>query len=113
MKQRMMFVLTGITALILIGCSHAGMRGSVAMKTGENEGHVCLGDKEVKVGERVNVFKNECNRGGGGKVGANERCRKVKVGEGTVNQVLNEHYSVVQFDSGVPFEEGTVIEKQK
>jgi hypothetical protein len=59
----------------------------------------------------VNVFRNECVSKGG-KVGANDRCRKVKSGEGSVLEVLNEHYSVVKFDSGVAFAEGTVIEKQ-
>lgn len=95
--------------LSFAGCAHSTMRGSVAMKDGD-EAHVCLGDKEVKAGDRVALFQNQCTRGGG-KVGAADPCHKVKVGGGEVIRTLNEHYSIVKVDSGVPFQEGTVVEK--
>lgn len=80
------------------------------MKGDDNEAHVCLGDKEVKAGDRVTLFRNQCNRSGG-KVAASDACHRVKVGGGEVTRTLNEHYSVVKVDPGVAFEEGTIVEK--
>ena len=95
----------------LAGCAHSTMRGSVAMKGDDNEAHVCLGENEVKAGDRVALFKNQCARGGG-KVGALDACHKVKIGEGKVIRTLNEHYSIVKVDPGVDFQEGTIVEKE-
>lgn len=58
-----------IAVFSLVGCAHGLMRGSVAMKTSDTEAHVCLGDKEVKVGDRVNAFTNYCPSKGGGRAG--------------------------------------------
>ena len=96
-------------AVALSGCAHGLMRGSVAMKTSESEAHVCLGQGEVKAGDRVELFKNVCVRGGS--KGGGGSCEKRTLGKGTVQEVLNSHYSVVKFDSGVQFEEGTFVEK--
>ena len=86
------------------------MRGTVAMKVDPDEAHVCLGKDEVKVGDRVALFTQQCEpslkeKGGGGK------CKKIKVGEGRVTELLNEHYSVIKTEPGVQFQEGTVVEK--
>lgn len=105
------YLIPVVGLILLNGCAHSIMRGTVAMKDDDREAHVCLGDKEVKVGDRVALFRNQCARGGG-KVGAADPCHKVKIGEGEVIQTLNEHYSIVRVDSGVPFEEGTIIEKE-
>lgn len=113
MGFKAVLVLT-VASATLAGCAHGIMRGSVAMKTSENEAHVCLGNGEVKPGDRVQVFRNVCP-GKGPNIRASSSgafCRKEGIGLGTVAQVLNEHYSVVKFDPGVPFEEGTLIEKQ-
>lgn len=104
MRTKLFFIMTSL-CLLLSGCAHHLMRGSVAMKTGDSEAHVCMGKGEVKVGDRVAVFKNNCRPKTAGS------CEKVRTGEGTVTQVLNEHYSVVTFDPGVPFDEGTFVEK--
>jgi hypothetical protein len=102
-----------ISASTLVGCSHGMMRGSVAMKTGENEAHVCLGDKEVKVGDRLSAYVNHCTGKVGGPVtGGAQSCEKKLIGEGTVTELLNQHYSVVKFDEGVKFAEGTLVEKK-
>lgn len=101
--------------LMLMGCSHGTMRGTVAMKISDREAHVCMGDKEVGPGDKVALFKNECVspkeavRLSGPSSGG---CRRVKLGEGQVIQVLNEHYSVIEVNPGVAFEEGTVVEKE-
>ena len=89
------------------------MRGSVAMKMNDREAHVCMGEKEVKAGDKVSLFKNVCEQKSNRRVGGELLdCKKVKVGEGEVTQVLNEHYSSIRVDQGVSFEEGTIVEKQ-
>lgn len=96
------------------------------MKVDDDEAHVCMGDKEVKAGDRVVLFKNVCYRGGRRVAEVYQRlrapvsppsassayCEKVRVGEGTVTRTFNEHYSLVKVDPGVPFEEGTIVEKE-
>lgn len=108
--MKIKFVLILLVATALTGCAHSTMRGSVAMKVNAEEAHVCMGEKEVKVGDRVALFKNQCSRSGG-KVGSADPCHKVKIGEGSVERVLNEHYSVVKVNPGVQFEEGAIVEK--
>ena len=104
----LLFVLV-LSGVGLVGCAHTAMRGSVAMKGDNQEAHVCLGDNEVKVGDRVSLYKNQCN-GRGGKAG-DIVCQKIPLGGGEVTRLLNRHYSVVKVDPGVLFEEGTVVEK--
>ncbi len=104
-------------SLLATGCaSHSTMRGSVAMKISDSEAHVCLGEGEVKAGDKVTAFYNDCqNReaGGSDKAGAyGIPCVKTKLGSGIVTKVLNSHYSVVEFDKGVKFTEGTFVEKR-
>jgi hypothetical protein len=111
-------VLALIFVIVLItSCAshqHSIMRGSVAMKTGDDTAHVCLGDNEVKAGDRVVAFKNVCKNN---KMDETTRshlsvsCKKEKIGEGSVVKILNEHYSEIKFDAGVPFTEGTIVEK--
>lgn len=113
MFLRKVFIPMSALALVLAGCSHGLMRGSVAMKVSDTEAHVCLDDTEAKVGDRVTLFKSRCSGGGGGKSGGQGRsCEKVQLGQGTVTEILNHHYSLVKFDAGVAFEEGTFVEKR-
>lgn len=92
-----------LAAVALNGCAHGLMRGSVAMKISDQEAHVCMGDDQVKAGDKVALFKNVCRKGG--------ECQKVRLGEGEVTRTLNNHYSVVKIQPGVTFEEGTIVEK--
>jgi hypothetical protein len=119
MKRNTLMYAASFGALVitsgLMGCAHsAHTRGSVALKHGAQEADICLGKGEVKVGDKVALFKNECKpRNRGGKEGGeSSSCTKVKLGEGRVSQVLDEHYSTIQVDSGVSFAEGTIVEKQ-
>jgi hypothetical protein len=77
------------------------------------EADVCLGKDEVKPGDKVALFKNECkSRTGSNKEGGeSSSCTKLKLGEGRVSQVLDEHYSTIQVDFGVSIAEGTIVEK--
>lgn len=111
--MKFLFVVFLFFGFNLLGCSHAAMRGSVAMKISDQEAHVCLGEKEVAAGDKVDLFKNICEpKRGGAYGGAISVCKKVKIGSGEVVKILNEHYSLVRVAQGVQFEEGTIVEKQ-
>ena len=112
---RKLFLPLSLAALILTGCAHGLMRGSVAMKVSDTEAHVCMDSSEAKVGDRVTLFKNACTSAKGGLrsgLGDSRSCEKVQLGQGTVTEILNQHYSVVKFDPGVSFEEGSFVEKR-
>lgn len=97
-------------AAVTTGCAsgHAAMRGAVVMKIDPTTAHVCLGNGEVAVNDRVRLYKNVCEPVAGGR---SSRCKKEALAEGTVTQVLDEHYSVVTFPGGTTFEEGNTVEK--
>src|SRR5689334_10544955 len=108
MKVKSCLVLAA-TIVALSGCAHSVMRGTVAMKTSDSEAHVCMGKGEVNASDRVTLFRNVCAAGSPRR---RVLCEKREIGKGTVQGVLNEHYSVVKFDPGVEFEEGTFVEKR-
>jgi hypothetical protein len=96
-----------LLSLIPLGCAHQMMRGSVVMKVDEDEAHVCLGENEVKPGDKVTLYKSVCEGAGKGR-----RCSKVKVGEGEILELVNEHYSLARFPNNVEFAEGYIVEKR-
>ena len=110
MKKLQMIVsaVMGLCLVVLTGCSHYTMRGTVAMKLNDNEAHVCMDDNEVKPGDRITLYRNACTRASRDSA---PFCKKVELGKGTVTRNLNEHYSLVKFDNGVKFEEGSFVEK--
>lgn len=116
MKNTIKLTILVVLAFSFAGCaSHSMMRGSVAMKIAPNKAHVCLGNGEVKVGDKVDVYKNVCPDVGvsAGHQIPHRTCTKEKVGNGTVTELLNEHYSEVTFDDGVKFNEGSIVELSK
>lgn len=106
-------MMTGLSFLALAGCATGGVnRGHVVMKTSDEVAHVALAANEVKVGDHVELYHNECTGGGGGKNGLGPRsCKKVETGHGEVTEVLNEDYVAVKFPQGTKFAEGDTIEK--
>ena len=94
------------------GCAaHASMRGSVVMKVSETEAHVCMGKGEVKQGALVHLYHNVCKTPPTSAVPAIvDSCRREAGGDGSVEKVLNDHYSVVRFQSGTLFQEGDTVE---
>lgn len=108
MKLRAFALSCFLVAAATTGCAagHATMRGSVVMKIDPTTAHVCLGNGEVAVNDRVRLYKNICEPSGRRSV-----CKKEPVAEGTVTQLLDEHYSVVSFPAGTTFEEGNTVEK--
>ncbi len=110
MKKLDTLVLLAV-ALGIVGCSHSSMRGTVAMKVSDREGHVCLGDGEVKPGTPVAFYESVCKERGASRLEYSSLiCKKVKVGEGEITQTLNEHYSVVRADPGVLLRENLIVE---
>lgn len=96
---------------LLFGCAHSAMRGSVAMKATDEEVHVCMGEGEVKAGDRVAFLLSRCPRGGPKEIRKRVCDKLFKLGEGEVIRVLNEHYSIVRPNPGFKVEEGMVVEK--
>lgn len=112
----------GIICIFIIGstalssCAHTMMRGSVAMKVSDQEGYVCLGENEVKQGDKVALFRSDCTPVGTSNRAASPygpACKKIKVGEGEITQLLNEHYSVVKTSPSVALQEGLIVEVLK
>ena len=99
-----------LAAGITTGCAggHATMRGSVVMKIDPTKAHVCLGTGEVAVNDHVRLYRNVCKQSAGGRATV---CTKETIADGTVTELLDEHYSVVTFPAGTTFEEGNTIEK--
>lgn len=106
-----------ITPILVLGCAQASAkappnRAAVVMKLGPTEAHVCMGQGEVRPGDRVTLVENDCSRPTPGSKGA-AACRRRKTGEATVIRALSEHYSVIEVDPGSTFREGTIVEKQR
>ena len=97
-------------AFVLVGCAHSAMRGTVAMKIDDQIGHICMGDNEVKAGDKVALFVNRC-RSRGNRDQDVDICEKVKIGGGEIVRTLNQHYSVLKAAPGVLLEEGVIVEK--
>ncbi len=109
-------ILTTITlTLLLSSCAHNFMRGTVAMKTGERTAHVCLGDNDVKVGDKLDFYSNYCS--GASSTDREDgdfiECKMKILGTGSVTKLLNSHYSEVKTDGRFKISEGTLVQKQK
>lgn len=106
--MKVLVSLSAFALLAVTGCAHTMMRGSVVMKHNEKEAHICMGDGEVKVGDTLSVFKSECTS-----VGKTLTCKKVRLGDGKVTELVNEHYSVMEYTGTAPLQEGFIVEKNK
>jgi hypothetical protein len=98
------------------GCAgHRLMRGSVVMKVGDTDAHVCLLSGEAKVGDRVQLFRHSCRQSSTSDAVAGQPrkrtvCRRETVAVGEVSQRIDEHYAVVSFPAGTQFQEGNTVE---
>lgn len=98
--------------LIITSCaSHRFMRGTVAMKTDDNTAHICLGNNDVKVGDKVRFYNNVCKAVGGKEADAYSDCEMKEIGTGNVTKLLNSHYSEVKTNGNFKFKEGTLVQK--
>jgi len=87
------------------------MRGTVAMKVSDREAHVCMNKDDVKVGDRLTAYFSDCQNKNYNDVYGSP-CVKTELGGATVKKILNDHYSLVEFDNDVKFSEGTFVEKK-
>lgn len=111
-----------VAVVSLTGCAHFIMRGSVVAKESDVEAQVCLGNNEVKPGDRVALFKTVCRDATSSiartglqrfrEASAPFACSKERIGGGTVIRALDEHMSIVKVDAGVQFKEGMIVEKE-
>jgi hypothetical protein len=98
--------------LLLSGCAQMNAGGAVAMKVSAETAHVSLGAEEVSEGDAVTLYRNQCERSprASSKTALSKlNCTRIRIGEGTVTEVLNENYSVVAVSPGTSFEEGDEV----
>lgn len=108
----------GSCAYVLSQGQHAFMRGTVVRKLDEHRAQVCLGDGEVRVGDRIVLFENDCRMPtparressifpGADALGG---CERIELGSGVIERLLNQHYSVARFPDGVAVRVGATVD---
>ena len=107
-----------VATLVITGCAHmdsSHQRGSIVVLDSDKEGHACLGGREVSVGDRLKFFRTECVQdltGEGVKAARVKKvCKKILVGNGSVQEVTDEHFSVVKLEGEGKLERGFIVEK--
>jgi len=94
-----------LPSLFFVGCAHSLTHGTIAMKVSDSVAHVSI--HGVKPGDTLVLYRNDCTGGGRGNV---RTCQRERLSEGRVSNILNEHYSEVQFPAGTKFSEGDFVE---
>ena len=97
MKITRSFVAIGIC--LLAACAAATPRGVVVMRISVDEAHVCIRREDVKVGQKVDLYRNVCKRSPAKPVLS--RCDLRRSGAGRITERLNDHYAVVRVEGGV------------
>lgn len=110
-KTRMLTVI--FTILFTFGCTHTPKSELAQTCSGisfhsPTEIHACIGDGEFNVGDRVVFLKNKCSTPTRGNP---KKCYKVKVGEGSVTKILDEHVATIKPDSQFEMTRTTIVEK--
>ncbi|MNK12060.1 hypothetical protein D3C87_301160 [compost metagenome] len=82
----------------------SSVRGNVTMKISQTVAQINLGESDLKVGQRLAVFR-ACQ---GGRFSV---CNGDRVGSAQVTKIFNKKYSEVTMDKDVYFEEGYRVEK--
>jgi len=107
----------GFLAATIFGfqaCAHSHIGGSVLHKEGDGSAHICLGENLVKQGDKMAVYDVKCDSGRRGtelKPTPRRVCKKTKVGEATVVEVTDEHFSRIQPIGQIELEKGQVVER--
>ena len=110
MKTVILAVIT-ILMVSIIGCAHAPSSQfscSIAAQHSPTEFDICLGSRDVKVGDRVAFFKKKCTPPSRGH---SKKCRNEQIGEGLITNTLDEHLSTVKLDTDFIVSESTIVEK--
>jgi hypothetical protein len=103
-----------ITLGFAAACVQGVSKGSVIMKISDVDAHISLGNGEVRVGDNVSLYHNECS--------ANKRqpaksskitCERVHMGDGSITEILDANYSVASFARGTNIREGDTVEVKR
>lgn len=103
-----------LIAAFFVSCAtnkHTFMRGSVAMKMDETKGIACLESHTVKVGDKLDLYNNDCTSTKGKEGSAS--CQLVKAGEAKITRLVNDHYSEFETTTPVQFSEGSILSPSK
>ena len=107
-----------LTPFLLTSCAHTFMRGKAI---------ICLGSDEIKIGDTVKFQESSCSwtpthditmhelsiGGYSEQTGyGHAKCELLNLGRGTVVEIINDHFSVVETKGGFQFKESTQIEIQ-
>ena len=112
MERSTQLVILGL--VVAFGCAHAPSRGSVAMRSSEDEVHVSLGDSEVRAGDQLSFYRNACyppQKKTHNWYHEVEDCSRFKIGDGQVVRTLDHNFSVARVSPGMSFDSETVVEK--
>lgn len=111
------FYLAMIGPALLLGgtsCIHNHASGSVLHVEADGAAHVCLDASSVDLGDKVKIYDVECTNGRAG----NARkvrygvCKRVFLGEATVTEIGDEHFSMIIPVGGIALKVGQVVEKK-
>lgn len=92
----------------LMACAQNPPARTVTFQVREEKVYVTPGKGELKTGDKVAIFHQECPsnpKGGSG------FCKKIQVSQGEVTKVLNGGYVMIQLPPGVIVQEGEIVEK--
>lgn len=109
--KTVLFLTAAGAMLLTLGCATSPKNTCTAsIAHSPTEYDVCIGDKQVKPGDRITFFKEHCS--GGGRH-SSRKCHKEKVGDASVLKTLDEHLSTVKLDSEFEITEQMTIEKKQ
>lgn len=105
-----------LSSCATISGKHHHTRGSVVALDSEEEAHVCLGEKEIKPGDRLSVYESVCKSeisDDGPRVAIRRTtCERIARGEVEVVENSGSHFSKVRALSGLKLKEGFILEKK-
>jgi hypothetical protein len=113
MHTHSLLPVTPILIGALTGCATMS-HGTIAERIGKDEAQVYLGRSDgIAAGDRVALYRQDCLEEMGSNVMFMEdtHCDRIHVGDGTVEEVLDDHTSRIKADPGVKFGYGTVVEQ--
>lgn len=118
MKLNKILLIMPLVSIFLGACSsiskHSHSRGTVVYKDSEKLGHVCIDQDEVKSGDIVKLYKNDCKlltKNNDRDLRKTVTCTKQFVGEGKIVEISNEHFSKIEVLGNLNLEEGLIVEK--
>lgn len=83
-------IVAGLCSVLYLSSCASFMRGYVTSSEGDKV-KVAYGSKHLKVGQKVQFVKQEC---------INRRCDEVVTGDGVVDRIIDEDYSIISVNGG-------------